>query len=191
MSAPRTSLEEAFADLRRDLIHEDGPQISTMRNYRFAILPYPPAQEFYVRWRVGVLAGELSAGGWVVRTLSLQQLLLARVRAMGDDVVSRFIEMERRMAQRAPERGLNYLRTKLAEQIRELFVPDVTRDIVPVVSHAVDAKGAQQTGGDEAIRAPAAVARPDVGERLHAPRLRCRRHQFNPSALKAAWRRSP
>ena len=29
----RTTLQEAFAALRRDLIHEDGPRISTMRNY--------------------------------------------------------------------------------------------------------------------------------------------------------------
>ncbi len=36
------SLEEAVGALRRDLLAENGPQISTMRNYRFAILPYPP-----------------------------------------------------------------------------------------------------------------------------------------------------
>ena len=28
--------------MRRDLIHEDGPRISTMRNYRFAIVQYLP-----------------------------------------------------------------------------------------------------------------------------------------------------
>ena len=32
------SLEEAVAALRQDLLAENGPQISTMRNYRFAIL---------------------------------------------------------------------------------------------------------------------------------------------------------
>ena len=30
MSLPRTTLDEAFAALRKDLIHEDGPSISTM-----------------------------------------------------------------------------------------------------------------------------------------------------------------
>ena len=34
------SLDEAVAALRHDLLADDGPQISTMRNYRFAILPY-------------------------------------------------------------------------------------------------------------------------------------------------------
>lgn len=37
------ALEEAVAALRRDLLAENGPQISTMRNYRFAILPYRPS----------------------------------------------------------------------------------------------------------------------------------------------------
>ena len=42
----QTPLQEAFAALRRDLIQEDGPRISTMRNYRFAIVQYQPADEF-------------------------------------------------------------------------------------------------------------------------------------------------
>lgn len=49
MSGPlfqRTQLQEAFAALRGDLIQEDGPRISTMRNYRFAIVQYDPSDEF-------------------------------------------------------------------------------------------------------------------------------------------------
>ena len=55
MSLPlfqQTHLQEAFAALRRDLIHEDGPRISTMRNYRFAIVQYDPADEFELRGEV-------------------------------------------------------------------------------------------------------------------------------------------
>ena len=37
---PHAALQEAFAALHKDLIDEDGPRISTMRNYRFAILQY-------------------------------------------------------------------------------------------------------------------------------------------------------
>ena len=72
MSIPRTPLDEAFAALRKDLIHEDGPQISTMRNYRFAILPYLPQDEYKLRAHVQTLVGDLTASGWVVLTLSLQ-----------------------------------------------------------------------------------------------------------------------
>jgi len=109
-----TPLQEAFAALRRDLIHEDGPRISTMRNYRFAIVQYEPADEFRLRSEVRQLSSDLVANGWVVVSISLQKLLLDRVRAQGDDWITRVEEMERRMAAMAPERGLNYLKSKLA-----------------------------------------------------------------------------
>ena len=44
------------------------------------------------------LIGFLSAAGWVVLTISLHKLLLARVRAHGSDVVDRMIVAERSAA---------------------------------------------------------------------------------------------
>jgi hypothetical protein len=131
MSIPRTTLDEAFAALRKDLIHEDGPQISTMRNYRFAILPYLPQDEYKLRAHVQTLVGDLTASGWVVLTLSLQKLLLERVRKLGDDVVERMIAMERRTVDISPERGLNYLRDKLSAEIEgpDGIAADVSRAI--------------------------------------------------------------
>jgi len=131
MTVPRTALEEAFAALRKDLIHEDGPQISTMRNYRFAIVPYLPQDEYKLRAHVQTLVGDLAASGWVVLTLSLQRLLLDRVRELGDDVVQRLVEMERRTARSSPERGLNYLRDKLSREIEgpDGIAADVSRAI--------------------------------------------------------------
>jgi hypothetical protein len=68
----RTTLQEGFAVLRRDLIHEDGPRISTMRNYRFAIVQYAPREEFELRAEVRKLSTELIANGWVVFSIKLQ-----------------------------------------------------------------------------------------------------------------------
>ena len=113
----RTPLQEAFSALRRDLIHEDGPRISTMRNYRFAIVQYSPRDEFDLRAEVRKLSAELVANGWVVFSINLHKLLLDRVRAQGDEWVRRVIEMERKTAQVAPERGLNYLKSKLTPLI--------------------------------------------------------------------------
>ena len=110
---PKTPLSEAFASLRRDLIHEDGPRISTMRNYRFAIVQYPPADEYKLRVEVQRLSDELISSGWMVLSISLQSLLLERVRAQGEDWVERVTQMEKRMAEITPERGLNYLKSKL------------------------------------------------------------------------------
>ena len=112
-----TQLQEAFAALRRDLIHEDGPRISTMRNYRFAIVQYPSADEFKLRGEVQRLGADLVANGWMVLSLSLQRLLLDRVRAQGEDWMTRVIQMEERLAGLAPERGLNYLKSRLTPLI--------------------------------------------------------------------------
>ncbi len=114
MSLPRTKLDAAFADLAKDLIHEDGPRISTMRNYRFAILNYQPEDEFKVRERMQRLHADLVAHGWSVLTLDLQALLFERLRAQGEDFVPRVIEMEKRMSGIERSRGLGYLKSKLA-----------------------------------------------------------------------------
>lgn len=137
MTIPRTTLDAAFAALRTDLIHEDGPQISTMRNYRFAIVPYLPQDEYRLRAHVQTLVGDLTASGWVVLTLSLQRLLLERVRRLGDGVVRRLIEMERTTARSSPERGLNYLRDKLS---REIEGPDgIAADVSRAIGDFADA----------------------------------------------------
>lgn len=112
-----TSLQQAVASLRADLVHEDGPSISTMRNYRFAILQYAAEEEFALRAEVQRLSTDLISNGWVVLSISLQKLLLDRIRAQGDEWVERVAAMERRMAGIAPERGLNYLKSKLTPLI--------------------------------------------------------------------------
>jgi hypothetical protein len=106
-----TPLQEAFAALRNDLVHEDGPRISTMRNYRFAIVPYAPTDEFKLRGEVQKLSNDLVAHGWVVLSISLHKLVLDRVRAQGSDWAERVIQMEKRLGDR--DRALKYLRDKL------------------------------------------------------------------------------
>lgn len=114
---PHAALQEAFDALHRDLINENGPRISTMRNYRFAILQYLPENEFKVRTEVQKLTTDLIAAGWVVFSINLQKLLLDRVRAQGDEWVQKVIAMERRVAGIALERGLNHLKSKLTPLI--------------------------------------------------------------------------
>lgn len=131
MTVPRTQLEEAFSALRADLVNEDGPRISTMRNYRYAIVPYDPVDEFKLREHVQRTIGELKSGGWVVKSISLHTLLLRRIRAMGADIVARLIEAERSAAAVSPERGINYLRGKLGRELDgpEGIAADVSREI--------------------------------------------------------------
>ncbi len=109
----RTPLDEAFTALRKDVLHEDGPRISTMRNYRFAILQYEPNEEYRLRSKVRRLSSELVAGGWTLLSVDLQKLMLDRIRRQDtehESWIERVIAMEKRLG---GERGRNYLRDKL------------------------------------------------------------------------------
>ena len=117
MSSSSSSLKSVFASLRQDLIHEDGPQISTIRNYRFAIALYPPAEEFKLRQEVKGLSSDLRAGGWFVLSISLKSLILERIRAKGPEWIDRVQQMERRMTTIDPSRGVNYLKERITPLI--------------------------------------------------------------------------
>lgn len=125
-------LYRAFAALRQDLIHEDGPRISTMRNYRFAIVQYDPEQEFEVRAQVQQLHSDLVANGWVVLTLDLQRLFLERIRAQGTEWEERVVAMEQRLAAMSPQRGLSYVKSKLEPLIEgaDGIASDCSREIL-------------------------------------------------------------
>jgi hypothetical protein len=109
-----SKVNTAIDALRHDLIdHKDGPRISTMRNYRFAIVQYDPSDEFEMRAKAQSLVAELTANGWVVLTIDLQKLLIDRIKAQGEEWVDRVIQMENRMGRIQIDRGLNYLTDKL------------------------------------------------------------------------------
>jgi hypothetical protein len=88
-----------------------------MRNYRFAIVQYDPRDEFKLRSAVQSLSTDLVANGWMVIPINLQQLLLDRVRAQGQEWMDKVIAMEERMASVDPDRGLNYVKSKLTPLI--------------------------------------------------------------------------
>jgi hypothetical protein len=110
-----SNLPEPFASLRGDLLR-DG-QISTTRNYRFAIVQYEPKHEFAVRAHVNTLTRDLMNGGWVVLAIDLYRLLLDRIRRQGDEWIRRVTEMERRTTAQSRERGVAYLQQKLTPMI--------------------------------------------------------------------------
>ncbi len=141
MSEPlfqNSSLDEAVTALRLDLLADAGPQISTMRNYRFAILPYRPQEEFKLRRLMRRLTDELRAQGWAVLPISLQQLLLARIRATGDANVAALIAREKRLFEKDPDRALAHLRDKIAPHVEG---PDgIAADVARLIGDFVDAR---------------------------------------------------
>ena len=111
---PNPRLSDAFADLRRDLVHEEGPRISTMRNYRFAILQYEPKDEFAVRGRVRSLSKDLQHNGWVVISIDLKKLFIERIRRRDPEWLDATLGRERRLAAKDPDRGLRFIGDELA-----------------------------------------------------------------------------
>ena len=109
-----TEIEKAVDALRKDLLRDDGPQISTVRNYNFAILPYAPEDELALRRAVHELSGQLRDGGWTTGTVVLHSLLLARLRAQGADFIESLVRREKSLAGAAdPTRGMRLLKERI------------------------------------------------------------------------------
>src|SRR4051794_14236108 len=95
----------AVQALRSDLLDEGGPKISTMRNYRFAILLYDPREEFKLRAQIRVLTDDLKGQGWNVLAISLQRLFLDRLKREEPRVLESIIRTEHRLYAKDPNRA--------------------------------------------------------------------------------------
>ena len=124
-----SEIEASIHALRKDLLREDGPQISTVRNYNFAILPYAPEDEFSLRRAVHELSETLRDAGWTTGTIVLHTLLIARLRAEGADFLDAVIRREKSLAGVADRsRGVRMLKEKIANLLDK---PDgIAADIV-------------------------------------------------------------
>jgi hypothetical protein len=111
----KSPLQARVDALRNDLLAESGPQISTMRNYRFAILPYEPKDEFTLRGYIRRLSDELKGKGWNVLGISLHQLFLDRLKAADPQLIESIAAREERLSSRGdPDRGLNHVKERIA-----------------------------------------------------------------------------
>lgn len=129
------SIDAAVESLRQDLLGADGPKISTMRNYRFAILLYDPKEEFTLRGRIRNLSDELQGKDWNVLSISLHKLLLDRLKAEDPAVLESVMQREQRLYGKSPDRALNHLKEKVAPYIEG---PDgIAQDVVDWVDQFV------------------------------------------------------
>ncbi len=129
-------------DLRKDLLAEGGPQISSMGTYRFAILVYKPAEEFELRSHMRKLSDELDHEGWNVLAISLHRLFLERLRGEDPETLERLVAAEKRLHGRNPERGLNHLKDRIARFVEgpDGIARDVVREIEELAEKHPDAQ---------------------------------------------------
>lgn len=134
-------LARAIEALRKDLIADDGPQISTVRNYNFAILPYDPADEFALRAAIHRLCEELRDAGWTTGTIPLHALLLKRLREQEPELVQSIVQKEKRLARAAdPWRGLRMLKERIVSIIEgpDGLAGDVVCEVNRILAEAPD-----------------------------------------------------
>jgi hypothetical protein len=124
-------LTQTFAELTADLVHDDGPRISTMRNYRYCMVVYPTREEYKCRMHAARLSSELQSKGWVVKSISLQALLLERLQAHDPDYLDHLIGREKAASSRSAERGLRVLEQKIQPELEgpDGLALDVVREI--------------------------------------------------------------
>src|SRR5687768_9879446 len=96
MTRPLDKLDQGIRALRDDLMRPSGAAISTMRNYNFAILWYPPEHELELRRKMRELAGFLRAEGRDVLPINLQRLFHARIRSLGEEAIAAIVQREQR-----------------------------------------------------------------------------------------------
>lgn len=141
MTFDRADLDHAVRALKKDLLAPGGPRISTMQNYNFAILPYPPHEELKLRDRIKRLSEELKAEGWAICSIALHRLLLDRLKRLGEGRLQALVERERAIAEDDPEGALEHLTDTLAQHIEG---PDgLAADVAKVLAdfHADLAEG--------------------------------------------------
>lgn len=136
MTLASTALKGAFTALRSDLLDANGPSISTMRNYRFAILQYGPREEFTARALVRDLARDLGERGWGVLRISLRALLMDRIRNSDARFLESAVATELRLQSRGPERALNFLRERVGALIEG--ESGIAADVVRLVDTFAD-----------------------------------------------------
>ena len=132
-----SALRSKFQSLQRDLVDENGPRISTMRNYRFAIVQYEPTLEFELRGEARKLHSTLTGHGWNVLAIDLHKLLIQRLKAQGDPLLARLVDMERQLHRVNHDQALRYIGGKLGGLVEG---PEgLANDCSSIITEAIDA----------------------------------------------------
>lgn len=131
-----SSLESAIQALRNDLLDRGSPKISTMRNYRFAILQYDPRDEFELRDRIRWLTDDLKSQGWNVLPISLHDLFLTRLKKEDPRVLDSIIRTEHRLYDKDPDRALNHLKDKVSIYVEGF--DGIAKDVITSIDEFVN-----------------------------------------------------
>ena len=111
------NIEHSFRELEKHLEVAGEAHISTIRNYHFAVLVYPPNKELQMRDRLQRSTRTLQKKGWNIKTISLLEVVMRRLKNRGEGAIERTINKEKRFSRRDPERGLNELKRAIQNEL--------------------------------------------------------------------------
>lgn len=132
----KQSLASVFHALRQDLLAPEGARISPMRNYRYAIVPYAPEDEFELRKQVRKLSDELRAESWNVLEISVQKLLMRRLHGMEERVLEKLISTEKRQFERNPDKAFQRVKSQVAKLVEG--EDGIAADIIELINDFAD-----------------------------------------------------
>ena len=132
----RLSLTNALDALKRDLTAAEGPRISTIRNYRFAILVYAPEDEFELRKLLRQMSDQLRADAWNVLEISVHKLLMRRLRELDPKVLESWSATEKRQFEKNPGKALERVKTQVARLVEG--EDGIAADIIKLIGDFAD-----------------------------------------------------
>lgn len=132
----RLSLTNALDALKRDLTAAEGPRISTIRNYRFAILVYAPEDEFELRKLLRQMSDQLRADAWNVLEISVHKLLMRRLRELGPKVLESWSATEKRQFEKNPSKALERVKAQVARLVEG--EDGIAADIIKLIGDFAD-----------------------------------------------------
>lgn len=89
-------LERRLDDLVKDLLSPSGPNISTNRNYPFALFQYSPHEEFTMRAKLIEQIDALRGKGWTILNVDLFAALIEYLEEQEDgDLIDALIQEEK------------------------------------------------------------------------------------------------
>lgn len=81
----KTDLEKRLEDLKKDILHPAGIQVSQSQNYPFSIFVYPPEDEFYMREQFLKLINDVKRKNIQVLEINLAHRVIEFAKKPKDD----------------------------------------------------------------------------------------------------------
>ncbi|EOQ90723.1 PF08747 domain protein [Leptospira yanagawae serovar Saopaulo str. Sao Paulo = ATCC 700523] len=105
-----TELLKRLNDLKKDITHPEGIQVTQSQNYPFSIFVYPPSEEFFIRSRFLEMIQEIKKDGIEILEINLAHECLALIgQRDGDTSIDDIIKTEKALFEYAKDYSSSFV----------------------------------------------------------------------------------